>query len=225
MKSGRKTIKCLIWRRQLLLPDSSEMLKLRPCICRGVVSHDLKILWAITGSGDKIEDTVNIMLKLQKKFELDLQVALSKNGEKVVRMYEVLKKLESGSREVLVERGANEPWLAGPLQMGKYDIFLVCPATANTVAKIAHGIADSLISNCVSQALKANREVYIYPVDQKPGETVTILPNGKELTLTIREVDLENSEKLKRIRGITVIPRLEDIEEIIKKHLTKMTSL
>ena len=142
----------------------------------------LKILWGITGSGDKIEDIVNIMLRLQKKYDLDIRVALSKNGEKVARMYEVWEKLRNGSKKVLVERGPNEPWLAGPLQMGKYDIFLLCPATANTTAKIAHGIADSLISNCVSQALKANREVYIYPVDQKPGETTTILPDGKEFS-------------------------------------------
>ena len=182
----------------------------------------MKILWAITGSGDKIEETINILSHLQKKFDLDIRVALSKNGEKVARIYEVWEKLEKASKEVLVERGPNEPWLAGPLQMGKYDIFLVCPATANTTAKIAHGIADSLISNCVSQTLKAKREVYIYPVDQKPGETTTVLPDGKELTLTIRDVDLENSEKLKRMKGITVISQLKDIEGMIKKHLTKL---
>ena len=182
----------------------------------------MKILWGITGSGDKIEDAVDIMVKLQKEYNLDMRVALSKNAEKVARMYDVWKKLESSFGDLLVERGPNEPWLAGPLQTGKYDIFLICPATANTTAKIAHGIADSLISNCVSQALKAKKEVYIYPVDQKPGETTTILPNGKELTLTIREVDLENSEKLKRMRGITVISQLEDIEGVIKKHMTKL---
>lgn len=182
----------------------------------------LKILWGVTGSGDKIENTVNIMLKLQEEYDLDVRVALSKNGEKVARIYEVWEPLKKVCKEVLIERGPNEPWLAGPLQMGKYDIFLVCPATANTTAKIAHGIADTLISNCVSQALKANREVYIYPVDQKPGETTTILPDGKELTLTIRNIDLENSEKLKRMKGITVISQLEDIEGIIKKHLTKL---
>ncbi len=182
----------------------------------------LKILWGITGSGDRIEDSVNIMLVLQKKHDLDIRIALSRNGERVARMYDVWDQLKSCSKEVLVERGPNEPWLAGPLQMGKYDIFLVCPATANTTAKIAHGIADSLISNCVAQALKANREVYIYPVDQTPGKTTTILPGGKQLTLTIRDVDVENSKKLKRMKGITVISQLDDIEGIIEKHLTKL---
>ena len=41
----------------------------------------LKILWGITGCGDKLEETVNIMMKLQKEYDLDVRVALSKNGE------------------------------------------------------------------------------------------------------------------------------------------------
>jgi archaeoflavoprotein AfpA len=185
-------------------------------------SMALKILWGITGSGDKIEDTVNIMLKLNGEYDIDMRVAMSKNGEKVARMYEVWEPLKNVFEDVLVEKGPNVPFLVGGLQTGKYDLFIVCPATANTTAKIAHGIADSLISNCVSQALKANREVYIYPVDQKPGDITTVLPDGKELILSIREVDLENSERLKRMRGVTVISELDDIEGIIKKHLTKL---
>jgi archaeoflavoprotein AfpA len=178
----------------------------------------LKILWGITGSGDKIEETLNVMNNLQKAYDINVRVVLSKNAELVIHMYGLWKALEDNFK-VLRERGPNDPFLAGPLQIGRYDLFIVCPATANTTAKIAHGIADSLISNCVSQALKANRRVYIYPVDQKPGQTITILPDGKELALTIREVDLENSRKLKRMRGMTVISQLTDIEDIIKKHL------
>jgi len=180
----------------------------------------LKILWGITGSGDKIEDIIHIMLKLREKYDLKVIVALSKNGEMVTRIYNVWDLLKSFDK-VLVEKGPNEPWLVGPLQMGNYDVFIVCPATANTTAKIAHGIADSLISNCVAQSLKAKREVYIYPVDQKIGETTTILPNGKKLTLTIRNIDFENAKKLKIMKGINVIPKVEDIEEIIKKHLNE----
>ena len=177
----------------------------------------LRILWGITGSGDKIEETLKIMRSLQKEYDIDMRVAVSKNAELVLRMYGLWKSLGDNFK-VLREIGPNEPFLAGALQTGKYNLFIVCPATANTTAKIAHGIADSLISNCVSQALKAACSVYIYPVDQKPGETTTILPNGKKLVLKIREVDLENSEKLKRMSGITVLSQLIEIEEIIKKH-------
>jgi archaeoflavoprotein AfpA len=181
----------------------------------------LKILWGITGCGDKLEETVNIMRKLQHKYDLDVRVVLSKNGEMVIRMYKLWRLLQDNFKEVLIERGPNAPFLAGPLQKGKYDFFLICPATANTTAKIAHGIADSLISNCASQALKAGNKVYIYPADQKPGKITTVLPDGEKLTLTIREIDVENAERLKRMQGITVLSQPEEIEEIIKKHLIK----
>jgi len=181
----------------------------------------LKILWGITGCGDKLEETVNIMKKLQKKHNLDVRAALSKNGEIVVRMYNLWQSLQENFKKVMIERGPNAPFLVAPLQTGKYDFFLICPATANTTAKIAHGIADSLISNCASQALKAGTKVYIYPVDQKPGKITTVLPDGEKMTLTIRKIDVENAEKLKRMKGITVLSQPEDIEEIIKKHLIK----
>jgi dihydromethanopterin reductase (acceptor) len=41
----------------------------------------------------------------------------------------------------------------------------ISPATSNTVAKIAHGIADSLVTNAVAHALKAGVLVFILPVD------------------------------------------------------------
>jgi len=181
----------------------------------------LKILWGITGCGDKLEETVNIMKKLQKKYGLDVRVALSENGEIVVRMYNLWQSLQENFKKVMIERGPNAPFLVAPLQTGKYDFFLICPATANTTAKIAHGIADSLISNCTSQAIKAGTKVYIYPVDQKPGKITTVLPDGEKLTLTIRKIDVENADKLKRMREISVLSQPEDIEEIIKEYLSR----
>jgi len=178
-----------------------------------------KILWGITGSGDKLIETVSIMKEVQNKYNVEIIVALSKNGELVVRMYNLWKSLQENFSKVYIEKGPNAPFLVAPLQLGKYDLFIVCPATANTTAKIALGIADSLISNCVSQALKAGVKPYIYPVDQKIGKMSTTLPNRKELILTIREIDVENAERLKRLKGIRVISELEDINEIIKKHI------
>lgn len=179
----------------------------------------LRILWGITGCGDKLEETVKTIKELRGKFDLEVTVVLSINGELVVRMYNLWQSLQDGFRKVLVEKGPNSPFLVAPLQKGEYDFFLICPSTANTTAKIAYGIADSLISNCASQGLKAGTRVYVYPVDQKPGKIVTVLPDGKKLTLTMRDIDIENAEKLKRMNGITVLSKLEDIEKTVKKHL------
>ena len=71
----------------------------------------LRILWGITGCGDKLEETVNIMKELQKKYDLDVTVVLSINGEMVVRMYKLWQTLEANFKKVLIERGPNAPFL------------------------------------------------------------------------------------------------------------------
>jgi flavoprotein len=65
--------------------------------------------------------------------------------------------------------------------------------------------------------MKADVPVYIFPVDQKVGEVITKLPNGRDLKLRIRKEDVENVEKLQRMQGITVLSRLEEIEDVMKR--------
>jgi flavoprotein len=65
--------------------------------------------------------------------------------------------------------------------------------------------------------MKADVPVYIFPVDQKEGEIITKLPDGRDLKLRIRKEDVENVEKLRRMRGITVLSKVEEIEEVVKK--------
>ena len=93
------------------------------------------------------------------------------------------------------------------------------PATANTVAKIAYGIADTLITNAVSQAMKTAVPIYIYPVDQKPGSVTTVLPSGEKMELTTREVDLENVERLRAMKGMTVLGHPSEIKDQLRKYL------
>jgi len=107
--------------------------------------------------------------------------------------------------------------------VGRYALFFVSPATANTTAKIAHGIADSLISNCVAQAVKGGTPVYIYPVDQRPGTVATKIPGGKEIRIRTRGVDVENVNRLKAMEGITVLEHPEQIEGIVASLLKKTT--
>ncbi|MDL5502694.1 MAG: flavoprotein, partial [Candidatus Methanoperedens sp.] len=54
---------------------------------------------------------------------------------------------------------------AGRLLLKKYDALVLTPATSNTIAKLAYGIADTLVTNAVAQAVKGNVPVYIVPVD------------------------------------------------------------
>ena len=62
------------------------------------------------------------------------------------------------------EQGASFP-KAGRFLLQKYDALIVTPATSNTTAKIACGIADTLVTNAVAQAVKGGVPVFIVPVD------------------------------------------------------------
>jgi len=52
--------------------------------------------------------------------------------------------------------------LLGPGE-GQADLYLVCPATANTIAKIAHGIDDTPVTACASVALGGGVPMLIAP--------------------------------------------------------------
>jgi archaeoflavoprotein AfpA len=177
----------------------------------------VRIAWGITGSGDKLIECVTFMEELRKLYNLEVHVYLSKEGVVVLKFYKLLKDVKDYFSKLSTEKGPNAPFLSGKIQLGTYDFVLIAPATANTVAKIAYGIADSLITNSAAQAMKADVPVYIFPVDQKEGEIITTLPNGSELKLRMRKEDVENVDKLRRMRGITVLSRIEDIEEVVKK--------
>ena len=179
----------------------------------------LKIAWGITGSGDHLAESVKVMKILRKKYDLDIDIILSKAGEMVVTWYKLWNSIKEDFDKVFIESTPNTPFLIGPLQLGKYDFLLLCPATANTTAKIAHGIADSLLTNCVAQAMKAGIPVFIFPVDQKTGKVVTVLPDKKRITLHMRDVDVENAEKLRSMKDITVFSSPKDVQPIILSFL------
>ena len=64
--------------------------------------------------------------------------------------------------------------------------------------------------------MKVDIPVYVFPVDQSPGTVVTKLPDGSNLTLRIRDVDVKNVEILKKMRGITVLEDIKEIRDIMK---------
>jgi len=177
-----------------------------------------KIVWGITGSGDLISEVFEVMEEISKMNLLEINAVLSKAAVTVLKWYKLYDKLDSIADSILVEKDANTPFIVGPLQTGEYDFLLVAPATANTVAKIVNGIADTIITNSVSQTNKTNVDIYILPVDQKMGTTTTILPGGKKLNLTMRDIDVENTNRLREMKGIVVLEKPKEIRSIVDKY-------
>ena len=179
----------------------------------------LRIAWGITGCGDYLKESLNIMKELTLEHDLDVRVFLSQAGEMVVKWYKLFSELKTSFPKTYSEKSSNVPFLVGDLQLGKYDFLIITPSTSNTVAKISSGISDTLLSNAAAQAMKANVPVYIFPADQKKGDIVTDLPGGKKLTLTMRDVDLDAVDKLRKMKGITVLRNPDEIRDIVKKHI------
>ncbi len=179
----------------------------------------LKIAWGITGCGDHLKESLDIMKELAKEHNLDIRVFLSEAGEMVVKWYKLYNDLKTSFPKTFGEKSPNIPFLGGDLQTGKYDFLIIMPSTSNTAGKIAAGISDTLLTNAAALAMKAKVPVYIFPADQVRGEITTDLPGGKKLTLTMRDVDIEAVEKLRKMNGITVLVRPDEIREIFKKHI------
>lgn len=176
----------------------------------------LKLVWGITGAGDLLRETFDAMSAVKDTQDIEITAVLSNAGVKVVRWYKLSDELDAIASRVLKEEDANTPFIVGKLQTGLFDCFMVAPATANTVAKVVYGIADTIIANAVAQTNKTDVPIYVMPVDQREGTTTTILPGGKELELRIRSVDVANSRKLALVDGITTVSNPQEIAGVLE---------
>lgn len=178
-------------------------------------------MWGITGTGYVLQESINLMKDLQENHNVDLTIILSKEGAAVVKWYKKWLPLTEVVKKVKVEKTPNIPFYAGPLQLGQYDMFLVCPVSANSVAKITYGIADSLITNCVAQAIKGGVKVYLFPSDQDLEPIVTTRPDGSSLVLKIRDIEIDNIKRLKKMEGIYVISDFSEIKPLILQKIAE----
>ncbi|MDR1722274.1 MAG: dihydromethanopterin reductase (acceptor) [Methanobrevibacter sp.] len=230
----------------------------------------MRIGWAITGAGHLLQETVDLLLELAEDYEIT--VFLSNAGEEVLKMYGLYEKVTEVTggyyKELALDSDQSFSFpISGRLSLGKYDFLIVSPTTSNTVAKIVHGISDSLVTNCVAQAGKGGVKTLIVPVDMKLGDVDTILPSklelescadceicdaaascpqdaiipkteidllkctgcgnckdscpfnaiseGKIVTIHMRQIDIENTNKLVRMEGIQVIEHPKEIKDYL----------
>ncbi len=179
-----------------------------------------RVAWAITGSGDRLLEVFDVMKQLKNQYKRNARITvyLSKAGDLVVKYYKLYRGLQEGFYKTRVEVNSNTPTLALQLQSGKIEFLLIAPATSNSVAKIANGIADTLVTNSAIMALKAFVPVYILPCDYEEGIVVTRLPNGGKMKIRVRKEDAENTKKLSGMEGISVLKTPADIHNIFQKH-------
>jgi len=179
----------------------------------------LKVAWGITGAGDKIAEFIEVMKEIQREYAetLEIQVFLSKAADLVLKYYKLEGDLKQSFSSVRVELNSNAPFLAAWMQMRKYEFLLIAPATSNTVAKIANGIGDTMLTNATIMSLKAFVPVYVAPTDYKEGTVYTKLPNGKEMKLRVRKEEVEQVKKLERMEDVFVLEGPQKIRGVFQK--------
>ena len=176
----------------------------------------MRIAWGITGSGDKFKETYVAMKEFNASHNVKVDIYMSKAAELVSKYYKLTDELSNEFNSYYVEKDANTPFIIGMLQTGKYDVLLIAPVTSNTVAKIAFGIADNLISNAAIQGVKGFVPVYMMPVDFREGEITTIIPSGKSIKLRVRKEDADNVRKIEKMIGFTVFENPEEIKPLLE---------
>ena len=143
----------------------------------------MRIGFAFTGAGHLLRESVQVAEKLAKDHEVT--IFLSGAAEEVLKMYGLYERVErlTGGKYRELATDSNQKFsypITGRLSLGKYDLLIVSPATANTVSKIVYGIADTLVTNAVAQSGKGAVPVYMVPVDIHPGPIDTVLPSKME---------------------------------------------
>jgi archaeoflavoprotein AfpA len=171
-----------------------------------VKAKKIKVAWGITGAGDKIAEIIQTMKELQKEVAdtAEFDVYISKNGETMLKFYQLFDEVKNSFPKVWIEQNSNSPFLAGMVQGQKYAFLLIMPASSNTVAKIVNSISDTLLTNAALMALKAFVQVWIMPVDFKESVIYTKLPNGKDLKLRVRKEEAEQVRKLMATEDVRV---------------------
>jgi len=139
-------------------------------------NHHLRIAWGVTGAGHLLKDSYRAMKKLKDDGH-SITTFMSRAGEEVSRMYGLIDSvgdISDGSylNEVYLDsnQGSSFPKI-GRFNVRRYDIFILMPATSNTVSKIVYGIADTLVTNCAAQAMKSGIPSLIVPVDWESSVT------------------------------------------------------
>lgn len=178
-----------------------------------------KVAWGISGAGDKIAEILEIMKGIKREYEntVDIHVFLSKAAETMIKFYRLEDDLKKDFPKVFVEQNANSPFLAGWMQIHKYEFLLIVPGSSNTVAKIALGIGDTMLTSAASMSLKAFVPVYIMPVDYEEKIVYTKLPNGEDLKLRIRKEDADNVRRLKLMEDVYVLEDPQKVPAVFKK--------
>ena len=175
-----------------------------------MINNEQRIAWGITGSGHYLKESMEIVEEMN-----NVDLYLSKAGEEVLKWYDYdLNSYKKKGIKIFRDVTAS----SAPVSMlyeGVYKCLVVSPATSNTIAQMAYGISDNLISNMFAQAGKCRIHSIVFACDTEP--TVITQAPKKLVTLYPREIELDNFNKLKAFKNVDVVDNVKNLKKALKK--------
>ena len=168
-----------------------------------------KIAWCITGSGHYLKESIEIMLTLN-----NVDLYLSKAGEEVLKWYDYeLSDLKKKKIKIFKDiTSSSSP--VSLLYESVYKLIVISPATSNTIALMAQGISNNLVTNMFAQAGKCEIPSLVFACDTEP-VVITQAPK-KLVTLYPRKIDLENYNSLKKFEHVTVVDNVKSLKKSLE---------
>ncbi len=142
------------------------------------MNNKLKIVVAITGASGSIYAKVLIdsLVKLKDQIE-EVGIVMSNNAKDVWK-YELNNELYNNYPFTFYEKNNFfAPFASGS---SKFNVMIVCPCSMGTLARIAHGISDDLITRSADVMLKERRKLIL--VTRESPLNIIHISNMKTIT-------------------------------------------
>lgn len=179
-----------------------------------------RLAWAITGSGHYLRESLAILQNLK-----NTDIFLSRAAAEIIQQYGFQTQLEATGHKIYQDKTASSV----PVEMfyeGKYHTLVISPATSNTIAKMAYGFSDSLVTNLFAQAGKTRVPSIVFACDTEPevaGEHIdSEAPRDNMVKVYPRQIDLDNVAKLAKFEFTTIVSDMDMLQKAISMRLTGM---
>ena len=171
-------------------------------------SNKKRLAWAITGSGHYLRESLEILQSLE-----NVDIFLSKAAAEIIKQYGFQAQLEATGHKLYQDKTASSV----PVELfyeGKYHTLVIAPATSNTVAKMAYGFSDSLVTNLYAQAGKTRVPSIIFACDTAP-ELTSEAPRDNVVKVFPRQIDLDNVSRLAKFEVTQVVDSMDALKATI----------
>ncbi len=181
-----------------------------------------RLAWAITGSGHYLRESLAVLQTLE-----NVDIFLSKAAAEIIKQYGFQAQLDATGHKVYQDKTASSV----PVELfyaGKYHTLVIAPATSNTVAKMAYGFSDSLVTNLYAQAGKTRVPSIIFACDTVPESADNLIeseaPRENIVQVYPRKIDLENVKKLATFEHTKIAENFSRLCEEVSMRLLEVRS-